>query len=421
MTESAVAMSIQHDAGFCSDTLTVFIKEYAPAGYKRYVHPAASGMADLVTATEDLDVSDDWNDRYDNYTARNIRGGYAPYSRGDFKIEAGIGVRTTIMLRNIPNRVNFEDLKLFQDATSEGHYDFPYLRIDFSNKLNVGYAFINFIRPEFIINLVRQRPTTTSSSTFLTTSTSSLNFNLKVFVSIKPILASSTQYLFLEKSRSPLCAAAEASTAVALITARGLLLCCGEEDLSKLPASSLGRMTKTDSTVSVSVLKETIRSGLDAKIEVFVKERIEKAVDETLTKAVLHAELEMKGSSTRAAVVKDLENHMPLRSRQSEDFGNLLESAAIDAGEDDLGAEVEAEGNSGYHTKDDLVEDLADAGSPFTSILVFAHILDDKVGELVKQIVKTLEAELPAEADIHEIEEDIVKMADKMEDIKEEG
>ncbi|KEQ68879.1 hypothetical protein M436DRAFT_86037 [Aureobasidium namibiae CBS 147.97] len=43
------------------------------------------------------------------------------------KTRAGIGVRTTIMLRNIPNRVDFEDMKQFLDETQEGHYDFPYL------------------------------------------------------------------------------------------------------------------------------------------------------------------------------------------------------------------------------------------------------------------------------------------------------
>ncbi|CAD0111545.1 unnamed protein product [Aureobasidium uvarum] len=55
------------------------------------------------------------------------------------KIEAGIDVRTTIMVRNIPNRVDFEDLKLFLDATSEGHYDFSYVRIDLSNNLDVNF------------------------------------------------------------------------------------------------------------------------------------------------------------------------------------------------------------------------------------------------------------------------------------------
>ncbi|GAB7347727.1 hypothetical protein MBLNU459_g5280t1 [Dothideomycetes sp. NU459] len=73
------------------------------------------------------------------------------------KIEAGIDVRTTIMLRNIPNRVNAAELKDLLDITSKGHYDFTYLRVDFSNCCNVGYAFINFVRPEFIVHFVKKR------------------------------------------------------------------------------------------------------------------------------------------------------------------------------------------------------------------------------------------------------------------------
>ncbi|KAG9700559.1 hypothetical protein KCU95_g722, partial [Aureobasidium melanogenum] len=46
------------------------------------------------------------------------------------KIEAGVDVHTTTALRNIPKRVDFEDLKLFLNAICEGHYDFSYLRID---------------------------------------------------------------------------------------------------------------------------------------------------------------------------------------------------------------------------------------------------------------------------------------------------
>ncbi|KAG6158832.1 hypothetical protein E4U51_007808 [Claviceps purpurea] len=61
------------------------------------------------------------------------------------RIRDGIDVRTTIMLRNIPNKVDQIMLKRIIDESSWGKYDFMYLRIDFANDCNVGYAFINFV------------------------------------------------------------------------------------------------------------------------------------------------------------------------------------------------------------------------------------------------------------------------------------
>ncbi|KAK5061355.1 hypothetical protein LTR84_007897 [Exophiala bonariae] len=73
------------------------------------------------------------------------------------RITAGVDVRTTIMLRNIPNRVDQALLKAIIDETSAGCYDFMYLRIDFANNCNVGYAFINFIDAQFIPSFVIAR------------------------------------------------------------------------------------------------------------------------------------------------------------------------------------------------------------------------------------------------------------------------
>ncbi|KUI59310.1 Meiosis protein mei2 [Cytospora mali] len=73
------------------------------------------------------------------------------------KIKNGTDVRTTIMLRNIPNKVDQQMLKGIIDESSWGKYDFMYLRIDFANDCNVGYAFINFVDPLDIIDFANAR------------------------------------------------------------------------------------------------------------------------------------------------------------------------------------------------------------------------------------------------------------------------
>ncbi|ORD94056.1 OML4 [Enterospora canceri] len=64
--------------------------------------------------------------------------------------------RTTVMIKNIPNKVNNKEIKEILDRYVFGKYNFLYLRIDFENHCNVGYAFINFERPEHVIEFYRK-------------------------------------------------------------------------------------------------------------------------------------------------------------------------------------------------------------------------------------------------------------------------
>jgi len=59
-------------------------------------------------------------------------------------IVSGEENRTTLMIRNIPNKYSQKVLIRLIDMRFKDKYDFFYLPIDYKNKCNVGYAFINF-------------------------------------------------------------------------------------------------------------------------------------------------------------------------------------------------------------------------------------------------------------------------------------
>nr|XP_017254543.1 PREDICTED: protein MEI2-like 4 isoform X2 [Daucus carota subsp. sativus] len=61
------------------------------------------------------------------------------------RVMRGEETRTTLMIKNIPNKYTSKMLLATIDEQHRGTYDFIYLPIDFKNKCNMGYAFINMI------------------------------------------------------------------------------------------------------------------------------------------------------------------------------------------------------------------------------------------------------------------------------------
>lgn len=73
-----------------------------------------------------------------------------------WKIENGLEKRTTCMIKNIPNKYNQQMIYDLVNETHRGCFDFLYLRMDFRNRCNVGYAFINFTHPDHILSFARR-------------------------------------------------------------------------------------------------------------------------------------------------------------------------------------------------------------------------------------------------------------------------
>lgn len=76
--------------------------------------------------------------------------GNSKYALDIRKVRSGEETRTALMIRNIPNKYNQRMLLSTLEEEHRGHFDFIYLPIDFKNKCNVGYAFINFTKPQYI-------------------------------------------------------------------------------------------------------------------------------------------------------------------------------------------------------------------------------------------------------------------------------
>jgi hypothetical protein len=76
-------------------------------------------------------------------------------NRVDYRrVLAGQDCRTSVMLRDLPNRMAYFEVIRLLETISPGDYDFSYLRIDFGNQHNVGYVFINFIDIPGLLNFM---------------------------------------------------------------------------------------------------------------------------------------------------------------------------------------------------------------------------------------------------------------------------
>ncbi|KAA8542050.1 hypothetical protein F0562_023202 [Nyssa sinensis] len=96
------------------------------------------------------------NERVRNLSRRGSGGSSSHADKKQFELEidrilCGEDSRTTLMIKNIPNKYTSKMLLAVIDEHCRGTYDFIYLPIDFKNKCNVGYAFINMIDPLQII------------------------------------------------------------------------------------------------------------------------------------------------------------------------------------------------------------------------------------------------------------------------------
>ncbi|CAK5281736.1 unnamed protein product, partial [Mycena citricolor] len=73
------------------------------------------------------------------------------------KIENGEDTRTTVMIKNIPNKMSDKDLMVYVAKVCPRRIDFLYLRMDFTNGCNVGYAFVNFISVQDLLRFAKAR------------------------------------------------------------------------------------------------------------------------------------------------------------------------------------------------------------------------------------------------------------------------
>lgn len=70
------------------------------------------------------------------------------------RIISGLDKRTTVMIKDVPNKLSREELVNILRDVVPNEFDFVYLRFDFNNHCNVGYAFVNFTSIQALLTFV---------------------------------------------------------------------------------------------------------------------------------------------------------------------------------------------------------------------------------------------------------------------------
>lgn len=74
--------------------------------------------------------------------------------RADELREGEILHYTTLMIKNIPTKFTKVQMLQLLDKNHRGKYNYFYLPIDLQNRLSVGFAFINFTHPLYILDFL---------------------------------------------------------------------------------------------------------------------------------------------------------------------------------------------------------------------------------------------------------------------------